>query len=214
MRTGTFHVITPLARFHNIPKLVETLRPHNIQWHVITDANKTESQQSLFSESWIRHYVCPNNQVVFWDRCNYAMNWFMDTTELHDTDFYCFLNDDDAYEPEYFDKLDTVIQQQTTDISVVLTSMKRGYRIPSTAAPTRRHAPTTLYAVPESIHVGGIGLEQIAVRGRVLKQGHRFPLHHAGDGMFICDVSSKHPTALAPDIFVWFNYFEPERWDV
>ncbi len=80
----------------------------------------------------------------------------------------------------------------------------------------RRHPPDKLVASPDAIKVGGIGLEQILIKGSLLKEKqYRFPLHCWGDGMFIVRVVQENidNTIFCPEINVWFNYFEPGRWD-
>lgn len=213
MRNYKFNVVTPLARFENIPKLIEMLRPHNIKWHVITDEDNEKSNNISFNETWIYHYICPNNKVIFWDRCNHAMNWFLDTFPIEEDSMYCFLNDDDAYEPDYFNNLDRVISEDPNNRKVLICSMKRGDRMPDGLMFERQHPPTTLYAEEQNIRVGGVGLEQITVKGEILKRGHRFPLDQCGDGLFICDIAYKNHTILIRDLYILFNYFEPGRWN-
>lgn len=206
-----FNVITPLARFENFTDLVDMLEPKGIEWHIITDEG-TEVSINVDQEKypWIHFYICPNNGIQFFERCNYAINWFIDTQEIKKNEIYCILNDDDGYEPDFFLKLDAI--ENIVDTEVVIVSMERGHRIPSTAIGCRAHPPSKLWAVPENLRVGAVGVEQIILKGEILSK-FRIPLLNDGDGRFIVAVASEYTPLFAPEINVWFNYFEPERWD-
>ena len=213
-----YNVITPMNRPENIENMVQMLEPKNVQWHVVTDLGSKYSYE--FNRSWIQHYECPNfEQAEFFEKCNNAMNWLLDTMTIHDDQMYCFLNDDDALEPTFFQKVDDVLEKTKTqdiNVKVIIPSMERGHRTPPQAQEPRRHPPDKLVASPDAIKVGGIGLEQILIKGSLLKEKqYRFPLHCWGDGMFIVRVVQENidNTIFCPEINVWFNYFEPGRWD-
>lgn len=203
------NVITPLARFENFSLLVDMLKPLNITWHVIIDEG-AEYPKLKYDCPWLYFYVCPNKGVQFFERCNYAINWFIDTQEIKRNEMYCILNDDDGYEPDFFLKLNAI--ENIVDTEVVIVSMERGHRIPSTAIGCRAHPPSKLWAVPQNLRVGAVGVEQIILKGEILSK-FRIPLLNDGDGRFIVAVTSEYTPLFAPEINVWFNYFEPERWD-
>jgi hypothetical protein len=210
-----FNVITPFARVENYEKLKDHLRPKNINWHVITDlGHKATDGIGSPEEPWVQHYVCPNNTGPnYWDKCNNSMNWFLNTQKIDDDQWYCFINDDDGYEPNFFDKIATGIDKCKPNLpEIVIASMKRGDNSPDRPN-GHKHETNTLYARPESMHMGGVGLEQIVVKGRILNLGYRFPLFICGDGMFIMSITHHNPTLYIPDAYVWFNYFEPGRWN-
>lgn len=203
-----FHVITPLARFENIEKLVCLLEPHNIQWHVITDDdNKVPIH---FDKSWIHHYICPNESIEFWARSNNSINWFLETQDVQGDDYYCVLNDDDGYENNFFQKLKTeIVQHNRPDL--IITSMKRGYQIPEDLPPIKQHPTNTLIAAPENMIVCGVGVEQFFLKGKLFKQ-HRLPLTVYGDGELIVELVKQYSTVYLPHLYVLFNYLEPGRW--
>ncbi len=197
------HVITPLNRFENYGKLCDLLRPHGVYWHIITDVGSTKVTPD---EPWIHSYNMENGEGPFWARSNRAINWFLDRHSLRMNDRYGILNDDDAYEEGFFQKLDQYPSE------VVAVSMKRGNRCPSNVAPERAHGTNTLVAAPDQMKVGYVGVEQMLVSGRILSQC-RLPIHICGDGQWIEYVVATQPVVYVPDVFVLFNYLEPGRWD-
>lgn len=210
--TTKFHVITPLARFGNVADLKAMLENQNVIWHVITDDDAKETVE--FTEPWIKHYVCPNQGMEFWKRCNNSINWFIETQEIMRDEMYCFMNDDDGYEPEFFAKMTAAVDQikaENMPWEVIVCSMERGHRIPPDAIPERRHGTDKLIAHPTNMRIGRVGVEQIYISGRILLE-NRLPLEVVGDGMMICDIVRKYPTAYIPGISAWFNYLEPGRW--
>jgi hypothetical protein len=211
--SNQFHVITPLARFGNKTELMRMLENQGVIWHVITDDDAKETVE--FSESWIKHHVCPNGGMEFWKRCNNSINWFIETQEIVPEDMYCFMNDDDGYEPQFFEKMRTAIQQikeKNMPSDVIVCSMERGHAIPDDVVPERRHPTTKLFAHPNFMQVGWVGVEQIYLSGRVLSE-NRLPIDVNGDGMMICDIVRRYPTSYVPEISAWFNYLEPGRWN-
>ncbi len=204
MRKYKYHVITPLNRFENLNKLIEMLEPQQVIWHIITDDSRW--RPPLPWEEWIMGYVCHNPETTFFTRCNWAINWFLDTYPPFPNDRYCILNDDDAYESGFFDKIDA------HEGEVIIPSMERGYQIPKGVQAERAHGFHKLVAQPENMCIGGVGVEQIIVSGRLLRTA-RLPIHICGDGMMIEWFYKTHGAEFAPEANVWFNYFEPGRWD-
>lgn len=208
-----FNVITPLARFQNINKLVNHLEPKKIKWHVITD----DDSNDIFdvNKDWIQHHVCPNSGHNFWERCHNSINWFIENKLENEDEYYCVLNDDDGYEDNFFEKLKVIISltdSKNKFNDLIITSMMRGHNIPNDVVPVRRHPTHTLYAQPNYMRVGGVGLEQFVVKGNILKK-HKIPLTTCGDGEFITELVNTYGALFQPDNFVWFNYFEPGRWN-
>jgi len=208
-----FHVITPLARYENVFLLKSMLETQNIIWHLITDDDARIKIE--FNEEWIKQYVCPNSGLKFYDRCNNSINWFIETQDIVNKDVYCFMNDDDGYYLDFFKNLRLKIENLKMShhpTEVIICSMERGHNIPDGLPPERRHPPIKLYAHPSYMHVGGVGIEQIFMSGKVLKE-NRLPLAVAGDGMMISDIVGKYPTSYLPELSVLFNYLEPGRWN-
>lgn len=201
----TYHVLTPLNRYENLRGLIQMLEPMKVEWELITD--KSTPFRVSFDQPWIHHHVYedpPGGE--FWRRCNMALNWYLDSNELVDDHRYCFLNDDDGYEPDFFNKIDLAGGE------VVVTAMKRGNQIPKGVHPDRAHDTFTLLPSPENCKPGKIGVEQMIVSGRILKKC-RLPMHIMGDGMMLEHIAVHNPIVCVPEAEVWFNYFEPGRWD-
>jgi hypothetical protein len=208
-----FNVITPLARFNNLNDLTKHLSNKGIRWHVITDI---DSNQNLEIENeWTKHYICPNEGQTFWERCNFSINWFIENQEINDDEYYCILNDDDGYENDFFNKIKKYIyesESQKRPNDLIICSMLRGHNTPMDAIPVRRHPTNTLFARPDLMTVGNVGVEQFIVKGKILKN-HRLPLTTCGDGELISLLVKLYDTLYLPEVYVWFNYFEPGRWN-
>jgi hypothetical protein len=207
-----FNIITPLARTENIDKLIGSLSTHTVKWHVITDEDSGIKFEPV--KEWITHSICPNNQERFWERCNFSINWWLDNTQINDDEYYCILNDDDSYEENFFKKLKESIEWSNSIGSyndLIICSMKRGNTTPDGVLPERRHGTHTLIAEPNNMTVGGVGVEQFFVKGKILKN-HRLPLTVAGDGELISLLVRAYGAMYVPNIYVLFNYFEPGRW--
>lgn len=199
-----YHVITPFSRMENLRKQIEMLRPMGIEWNPIF--NDDLPFRITFKDEWITPCWFPAPSGPFWQVWRHAMNWYVSTISMELDDYYLILNDDDFYEPGFFNKL----RQHKSDVIIV--SMKRGNRTPSVVIPERAHAPTELLACRENIRVGGVGAEQMAVKGRILKV-HTWPDNISADGMVIEYIAANHPVEFVTDAYVWFNYLEPGRWD-
>jgi len=206
-----FNVITPMARVMNTKLLIRMLEPMNITWHVITDEDMGYKLQ--FDKPWIKSYVYSNNENEFWARSNASINWFIDN-HVTDDEYWCILNDDDAYEFSFFNNLIDGIQEAQkngNDAKVIICAMERGYRIPDGLPPEKQHPPTRLPALPEYTKVGSVGVEQIIITGDILKK-YRIPLNVVGDGMLIEEIANKENVLYLDNANVWFNYYELGRW--
>lgn len=210
-----FNVITPLARLENINNLVEMLEKEKIIWHVITDLDL--EQQPKFQKEWIRHYICPNIQGTFYEKCNNSINWWIENHKPLNDEMYCILNDDDGYQPNFFEKLRNFVKEldsKNMNRDVIMVSMERGHQIPPVhqTGIQRQHPTAKLWAKPENMRPSGVGVEQIILSGKIL-QKYKIPLEHDGDGKWITAIVRDHSPVYAPHINVWFNYFEPGRWN-
>lgn len=206
-----FNVVTPLARFENLPRLKESLKQHDVVWHIITD-NDSNYIHTL-DGSWINHYECPNEGLDFWVRCHNSLNWFFHTQNIQAEEYYCVLNDDDAYEDEFFQKVKYQVEANSIITDVLICSMLRGHHTPTDVDPVRHHPTDTLIAHPANVRVGSVGLEQFIAKGKVLKDIN-IPLTACGDGEFITALVSNNNTAYLSDCYIKFNYLQPGRWHI
>jgi hypothetical protein len=207
------NVITSLARPQNISDIINHLKDKEVTLHLITDEDADFDIN--VTESWVKHYVCPNKGSEFWERCHSALNWFFATHIPDDENYYCVMNDDDGYEDEFFNKLINSINESNNNKQpndLIICSMLRGHNIPKEAIPVRRHPTTTLMGVPSNMRVGSVGLEQFIIKGNLLRK-HKIPLTTCGDGELIQKLTSEYNALYLPDLYVKFNYFEPGRWN-
>jgi hypothetical protein len=204
-----FNIITPLARFKNFEKLKMSLKKHNVVWHIIIDEGSNFEINE--KENWIKLYICPNNGVDFWVRCNNAVNWFIDNHLQNHNEYYGILNDDDSYEDNFFKKINDLINNEKNP-ELLIVSMLRGHNTPKDAIPIRKHPTTTLLAESKNMRVGGVGVEQFFLKGELLKK-HKLPLTPSGDGELIVELVNNYKPFYLPNCFVLFNYFEEGRWN-
>lgn len=202
-----YHVITPFRRFENLEAQYRMLQDMPVRWHLILDADLPWEPMFCFhARQWIQKGFCPRS-APFWSFWADSLNRFISQGGLLEPEeYYGILNDDDAYEPGFFRKLD----EHSGD--VIVCSMKRGQHIPPWVAPERAHGTDTLEARQEFMQVGRVGAEQLFCKGRIFEK-YGFNNSITADGERIVKITSEHPVDWAPEAFVWFNYFEPGRWD-
>lgn len=199
----SYHVITPFSRFSNLTRMIRMLEPMGVVWHPILDEGLPFDIK--FPQPWILKGYCPPKEP-FWQFWSDCLNRFVAAGDLNPDARYCLLNDDDFYEPDFFEKIDK------HDGEVVICSMKRGDHTPAAPGTDHAHGTNTLEAKPESMNVGYVGAEQMIVSGRVFATCH-WVEHMAADGINICEVIARNTVDWAPEAFVWFNYLESGRYD-
>lgn len=206
----TYHVVTPFSRFENLRALIDMLSAqrspkYELRWHLLMDDNLPFAFR--FAASWITvHYSPPS--TPFWSRWADALNRFISSGVIEDDHHYMILNDDDAYEPGFFEKVNAV------DGQVIAVSMKRGHHTPAGVAAERAHGTGTLEALPDRMIPGQVGAEQIICTGKIFG-AHGLENRIDADGYRIMAIVRQDPARVAylPAAFVHFNYFEPGRWD-
>jgi len=188
------HIITPFSRNHLIDFLVEHLRQFNIIWHPICHENVP-----FPNESWIvPMFVDISNLEPNQDICYSKLNQFLNCYDMLDDDYFMFMCDDDAYENK---SLFEMIRRRNDD--VIFVSMKRGNLQPYIQL---------LIAHPSMIQVDFCGLEQIIVKGKILRQ-HRFVQFASyADGLLNVEIFKAHGAVFEPDEFVLFNVNKPGWW--
>jgi hypothetical protein len=184
---NAYHVITPFSRWGNLPALIKMLRPEGVQWHLLLDEDMP-LVESRFSD-WIRSFhgrpPPPRFFIGHW-----LLNLFLDEYEIVDEDYYVLMTDDDYFEPGFFDK----IRKYTDDI--IICSMRR--------------SGDKLVADPSNIRIGHVGLEQLIIKGKILKQ-YRCNGFYEADGDLIIRLFQEHGPKFrfAPEAVCFFNFLPP-----
>jgi hypothetical protein len=198
------HVLTSFWRIENKDILIDYLKPMDITWHPVVYVHDYK-ENILFNEPWIEA-VYMDNYPPGVHRNYHKMNYFIETQEIVDDDYYCFMADDDMYEADVM----PFVKEQTAD--VVFISAKRGdHRIPFGNA---CHGTHTLFAYgKDSIRMGNVDKGQIFVKGKILKAS-RFGNIDESDGLYAeWLVNNFKYIKYAPDKYFLFNFFQPGRWD-
>lgn len=205
MNEKQIHLIMPFMRSELKETLIEAYRPMNIILHPIMFMDEYEE----FNEWWINpHYIPMNSkECTVMMPGSFKRNWFIKNYFIEDNDYYVTVDDDDMYEHNVMD----AIKQMDDDIVVI--SMKRGYQIPKNAIPIRRYPIDTLLADPEYVQIGLISAQQSFVKGSIFKEHLFNEESHNWDGeIAVHHKESGKQITYRPDLFVLFNYYEPERW--
>lgn len=171
-------------------------------YHVVTPFYRYQNEAFLTEhlKNVIWHKI--EGTVDWKDQCYGKIQKFIKENDIVDDDYYMVLMDDDAYEPDFLTKL----KKYNDDLIVV--SMKRGDRTPKEGIP---HPAYTLVADPSNMRVGQVGMEQMIFKGFLFKK-IVFGNEEVEDGLLAERI--KHlPIKYAPEIFVYFNYLQPKRWD-
>ena len=204
------HVVTAFSRFHLIDTIVRFYSSMNIIWHpIIFDS---EASGVVFPDyKWIEPVIIPapvDDLNVEAGSTGYdKKNAFIQGADIVDNDYYCMLDDDDMVANGVFDEI------RDMDDDVVFVSMKRGHHTPDDAIPQKRYSTETLIADPENVKVGAVSGQQFICKGRVFKKLYFDESIHYSDGSMAIWLKKNYPISYEPDLFVWFNYFEPGRWD-
>lgn len=192
-------ILVPFSRPHLIPTLVGIWgkAPDGVHFHpIISDPTCV-----FESTDWIHPFYC-GEVPAGWNQMYWKLNYYLDQMPIHENEMYGFLCDDDAFEPEFYEK----VFQYPDDAIIV--SMKRGKHDPGTG---NGHPPTALIACKENMKQGKVGMEQLFIRGSHLKN-LRFENFSEADGKFIVNIVNNLPVKYLPRAFIWFNYLEPGRW--
>jgi hypothetical protein len=194
------HIITGFYRKHLLPTLIHYLEPMNIEWHPICDAEDIKAFDDN-TRAWIHPFLCPPikhgidqacvklNYYLGYDgvNCNFVP---FPAGEIIDDDYYCFMGDDDMFEPGFFD----VIRQQTAKI--IFTALSGGW---DTLIPRKL----------EDIQICHIGLAQYVLKGEILKQMSFRNGDGIDDGVFATVLRDKFPNDIIflPDLYAFGNFF-------
>jgi hypothetical protein len=166
------NVVMPFNRPYNIDTLSILLSSQSVMWYPICTRDVAEQ---FPKEQWISPVVVatPPDGV---DPCYWKLNRF---TEYHDNERYVYLCDDDSFSYGFFDVVKAI------DVDVLIVNMKR-----------REKTKFDLIAIPENIRECGVGLEQMIVKGHVMKDRKFIENHPHADGFMIMDVVAAYGPAV------------------
>lgn len=187
-----FHVVVGYKRQHLKEKMLRHFTRHNVILHPISYFPE------VFTESWVRPFVV--NETPGWTQCYDKFNQWITAGDIIDEDYYIFISDDDGFEPDFFTKLHGG--------SVIVTSAKRGHRVPPNGKP---YPTTPLIADRCNMRRGHVDLMQLCVRGSTVRE-MRWQNSELADGMMAEWLSSRDVTYL-PEAFGYFNLLQEGRWD-
>lgn len=201
------HVICAFYRKYLLPTHIEYLEPMDIEWIVACDEVDIEPFKDNTRE-WIKPVLVPPLKIPG-DQVYKKFNNCIDKIDIVDDDYYCFMGDDDMYEPGFFN----AIKEQTA--KVVIVSASRGNAIPEGLPPAARQAaiPLILHRI-EHIRVCNINLTQYVIKGEVLKQMRFNDKTQEDDGYFAEELVRRFGSELKlmPEWFTFINYFQPGRY--
>jgi len=187
------HAITAFSRWDNLSFYLEHLADTGIIWHPIVD-----DLIKIPDLPWVQPFQCHNGTDggdVFYRRLN---TWIRENP-IEDDDYYIFLNDDD-----WFDKQMLYLLSFHTE-DVVFAAMLRGnYPVPG--------HPSTPLIPYKGVRAGSIGVEQIILKGRILKTVQFDVSSGMADGKLAESLQTTHDVKYAPELVMYFNYLEPGRW--
>lgn len=180
-----YHVITPFSRWYNLTALINMLRPEKVTWHLLLDNDAPTISLEGWLTSFHGHPPPPRFFIGHW-----MLNLFLDFYPIIDDHYYVLMTDDDYFEPGFFRKLD----KYSDDI--IICSMKR--------------AGDKLMADPGNIRIAHVGLEQLIIKGKILKQ-YRCNGFYEADGDLIVRLYRDHPEKFrfAPEAVCFFNFLPP-----
>jgi hypothetical protein len=189
------HIITPFSRKQNIDFYMNLYANPLVIWHPIYIGD------SPFARGGNVDPLCVEDPPSGVDICYWKINKYIERGRIIDEDLYLFINDDDSIELPFYEKVN-VLQGECFFIG-----MKRGMH-----QPLNGHPISTL--IPFSgVSPGQIGLEQLVVRGSLLKTIRFREDNEMADGIMAVDLQKMSKVLLVTDLFVLFNYLEPGRWD-
>lgn len=201
------HVICAFYRKYLLPTHLEYLTPMDIEWIVACDEVDIEPFKDN-NRDWIKPVLVPPLKIPG-DQVYKKFNNCIERIDIIDDDYYCFMGDDDMYEPGFFD----AIRQQTA--KVVIVSASRGNNVPRDVPPAAQQAaiPLIMRSLGD-IRVCNINLTQYVIKGEILKQIRFNDRTQEDDGYFAEDLVRRFSSEIKiiPELFTFINYFQPGRY--
>lgn len=176
-----YHVLTPLGRMQQVPRLAKTLYHPQILWHVLME----DDLCFFLAGIRIHNFLFPRAPEG-WHPAHWAINQFIEWSAIYSKDRYLILADDDSYADGFWEKLDAA------DGDLIVFSMER---------PTHGDL---LEAKPENMRFCHVGGEQVCMTGELLRTS-RFKPPYGGDWDFIEKLCEGRTPVFLPEAHVRFN---------
>jgi hypothetical protein len=201
----SLHIVMPFIRARNKAFYLERFAALGVIWHPLTITSDNVSfATSKGVQPFHNDFSLKPEASIF---CYWKLNLFAHSGKgIEDDDYYWILGDDDYFSEHIPFSL------SVCNSDVVFISMFRGLHLVPLLE-FNSHDITTLYAAPENIKVGKIGLEQYIVKGKVLKNLNFQENLPTADGIIAEHLKVTHRCEYQRDWFVFFNWFQPGRWE-
>lgn len=175
-----YHVLTPLGRLQQVPRLAKSLAHPCITWHPLVESDLLFWISGTHIHSFMFH-----RSPEGWHPAHYAVNQFIEYAPIRPEDRYLILPDDDDYGEGFWEKIDSA------DGDLVIASMNRP-------------GMDFLEAKSDNLQFGRVGAEQICLTGELLRPS-RFQPARGGDWPWIESLCKKQNPVFVPDATVHFN---------
>lgn len=195
------HILCPFYRQYLYKTLINYYGKMGVIFHPICDSIDINP----FKENkldWVKPFLCPPLKPK--EQCYVKFNYFIDSEEIIDDDYYGFMGDDDMVEDGLIDEL----KKKISDIIYI--SNYRGDSIPNDGSCPHSVRPI-IPKRPEDVRPNWIGLGQFYVKGHILKEVRFNTASGAGDGMFAQALLRLGSVEFMSDWFTFGNFFQPGR---
>jgi hypothetical protein len=190
----------PFSRPYMVEDLIKIFGKERLNFLIL------ESQLFECKSDWPIPIIVEPLKTPKYNLCYHKVNYFIKTQKIEDEDYYWGMCDDDSIE----DGVLSVIEKMNDD--VVFVSMKRGDTIPEGIPAISRHPTNTLYADSANICIGGVGFEQMIIKGKIFKKLKYALNTEYSDGLMAAYLKDNYTIRYEPNLFVLFNWFESGRW--
>lgn len=188
------NILMAFTRLHHTAWIIKHLEQMNIILYPLI-----QNEYCVFPNmNWIKPilFIPPSEWINSHSEPYYKYTQFILTQPIIDDDYYCILNDDDAYEHDFILKLKETIYNNAYP-QIIVTSMKRCCDILNA----------------KNMGLFKTGVEQMIFKGSFFRNVRYGPNMYA-DGHLANALyqSHKHQIYFAENLYVLFNYLEPNRW--
>jgi hypothetical protein len=199
------HVIVPFSRAGNLKEFVDHMRKQGVILHPLFEADRTFD---FPDEPWIQPFRVNPQHKYTTSIVPEVVNEFIDSGALDPEAYYHLFSDDCFVEDGYYERIRGAVKD------IIVTSTKRGQHMTATG-----YGNDTLVAEPGEMHSGRVAGEQLHIKGRLLRlaraAGHMAD-SKAWDGVMMDSfLVPKYSDRFEffREVYSWFNYLEPGRWD-